>query len=871
MYSRKSAKWAKFHTGRYKLSPSNYSVAKTKAKIHQQSSDSSVAKTETQILHQTLGLESAPLNDVSSSSSSAHQCCSKQQSIASHRGFRVNSDDGELGPAHTSDILGLDIVSKEILRSADDGDGVGVRETSQTSCSEVPNMGSTGPTASFVEAQHRGGGDGTSVQNFGTFIYSTLPQHILALGGNIDLAPGRESWRPGDGTYSPGAILDVGSFHSCGAGEDSRRYGSIYCPSASGPLHAGYTPLPDRDGAGQWLGVSVSPISSISRRRRQRRIERAARKAPRPCQTDDQNGDAPIHGPGLDCACVETWGPLSNGLEWYRSADYEDIQHTQVHGSSESIPGIGQARWMDPTNAARGGAKHDSGIYGSVDRVLRRMLSGSWRLPSPHAESSLPLHLKNVGRIDMAVADSYITEECRDRWNYSRGILFSPLSIEGLNHELQTTPIEADLHVLDIPAMLSLGICVPFPQEEICNYVRIFCVEESLKQRRRMINWPHIINKIFPDPGPCELPTHEQIAREIPKFRRASTHDIASYFHHFQLPREMQKYYGFTYAGQTYALSVIPTGQRQCPCLGQALAASIASRVEQASKNPIRVFAYIDNFLILAMCDDDLKAADNHLQSLCAAANISLNSEAPSSVVEFLGVKYDLDASTCSLAEKTVKKLRSLDTASLSNLRSVLRVFGCFTSAARIMRVHLSGIYTTLKFLRRHGKKDVDDSVNVWPCVQQNLNFAIAHVLACGPVDLRIPVGPTTVLYTDACKSGWGVVVITADGKMLVDAGRFEHDEDIQILEARALLRGVQRLPKVDFRQKVEIRIDNSSLSGGLVRGHHRNFTMNGLTEKIRNVLSMMNYELTQITWIDSLSNIADYPSRIWDSCSANA
>ena len=187
------------------------------------------------------------------------------------------------------------------------------------------------------------------------------------------------------------------------------------------------------------------------------------------------------------------------------------------------------------------------------------------------------------------------------------------------------------------------------------------------------------------------------------------------------------------------------------------------------------------------------------------------------------------------------------------------------------MRVHLSGIYTTLKFLRRHGKKDVDDSVNVWPCVQQNLNFAIAHVLACGPVDLRIPVGPTTVLYTDACKSGWGVVVITADGKMLVDAGRFEHDEDIQILEARALLRGVQRLPKVDFRQKVEIRIDNSSLSGGLVRGHHRNFTMNGLTEKIRNVLSMMNYELTQITWIDSLSNIADYPSRIWDSCSANA
>jgi hypothetical protein len=126
--------------------------------------------------------------------------------------------------------------------------------------------------------------------------------------------------------------------------------------------------------------------------------------------------------------------------------------------------------------------------------------------------------------------------------------------------------------------------------------------------------------------------------------------------------------------------------------------------------------------------------------------------------------------------------------------------------------------------------------------------------------------GPA-VLYSDACLSGWGAVIF-ANGKINVYAGSFSIVEDIQVLEGRALLRAVQALPSgaaVDGFSELIIRIGNTSLRGSLVRGHHRNFVVNGLAAQILSLCSLKGYKVIAWEYVDSFNNLADAASRIFE------
>jgi len=100
----------------------------------------------------------------------------------------------------------------------------------------------------------------------------------------------------------------------------------------------------------------------------------------------------------------------------------------------------------------------------------------------------------------------------------------------------------------------------------------------------------------------------------------------------------------------------------------------------------------------------------------------------------------------------------------------------------------------TLKFLRRKAALSITDVVNCWNCAISNLLTELQRCLSSSRTVLfQCPVSPT-YMYTDSCLSGWGVVLF--DGNSIaVFAGPWNVHEDIAILEARALLRGVERLP----------------------------------------------------------------------------
>jgi hypothetical protein len=172
---------------------------------------------------------------------------------------------------------------------------------------------------------------------------------------------------------------------------------------------------------------------------------------------------------------------------------------------------------------------------------------------------------------------------------------------------------------------------------------------------------------------------------------------------------------------------VIPTGQRQCPSLGQCLSASLAYRIESEFDGQCRVFAYIDNIAIFARNEQVLGNATALLNILCSDANITLNTDAVVNrkQFDFLGVRWSLKQpgghASCFLTEKTKAKLAdaSRTIAEADTPRQLLRIFGIFVFASRGRTLHQ--IYPTLKFLRRIGKIGIDEKISVWPCAFENM------------------------------------------------------------------------------------------------------------------------------------------------------
>ena len=169
-----------------------------------------------------------------------------------------------------------------------------------------------------------------------------------------------------------------------------------------------------------------------------------------------------------------------------------------------------------------------------------------------------------------------------------------------------------------------------------------------------------------------------------------------------------------------------------------------------------------------------------------------------------------------------------------------------------------------LKYLRRIGKLPIDDSVLPWRSALRSLLQCVESILKVEKHDLSPASGTPMILFTDACPSGWGSVLFDSHGQIAVHCGPFDMEEDIQILEARAALRGVQRLPNQPPGSRVPLimYIDNTSVVGGLSKGHHRNFICNVVLSQVSQELSEKGYLLVELHFVTSIANIADAPSR---------
>lgn len=484
---------------------------------------------------------------------------------------------------------------------------------------------------------------------------------------------------------------------------------------------------------------------------------------------------------------------------------------------------------------------------------------------APHPDwRSWPVHIKQVPPMFLSLwrseAPSVIDSHLLHLFDVCWQLIVNPPLSQAVNG---TSP-QADLSQHEIQTLIDSGYAEPFIGSPTA-FVRIFCVPESSKLRKRVICHPVEINSAidpvtFPEISPTFLSVEENIAQYFVASGHglsAVTADAAAFYQQFVVPAHSRRFYCFSVGDRLFCLKVIPTGARPCSSMAQAVTESLARGA--APNQPHS--AYIDNLRIFS---SDTLATVRDLKSRALHYNITLNEEITiGDPHQFLGILYD--HGRVSLAPKSVLKASALLAELSSNRRLFFgrleQMFGLVMWGAQVLRLNLSNFFYVFKFFARQARAGTleKDRVTLWRAAFHQLRDWTKLLVANTPriADASFP---SFVVYTDACPSGWGAVYFLHGNKFFAN-GRFAAEAPIHELEERAVLAALLLLQRFDVPHTCELFIDNTVALTALLKTRSKNFHLNRVVQDIHRVVREKNIVLSPV-YVPSELNLADGPSR---------
>jgi hypothetical protein len=508
-------------------------------------------------------------------------------------------------------------------------------------------------------------------------------------------------------------------------------------------------------------------------------------------------------------------------------------------------------------------------------------------------DARLPLHVKDVGRVDWLTIDTFVESfgECYDEYVYAKRWTLDPATISAAPRGV---PQNADILPADLDKLLSFQYIRRLRSDETPRaFVQLFTAKEKYTDtdgvfaptRRRLITVPWEINEFNSTVAETRLPNRDDVVAGL-AFPGASTFDINAYYAHFPLPTDAQPFYCFTFCGQTFCLLTIPTGGRHCPALAQAISANIRRAVLTASP-ATHCLAYLDNFRF-AGTPSEVECAESAFLTVVKKLGLQCSQDSPFGVVyTFLGIicthRIGEAMAATQAAPKSLAKLsRSASLVfeqSSPSLRDGLKLLGSLMWISGVTKVTLAQFYLPLKFFRRRAclaDADLDDELDLWPCARKPL---AAWIHACARNERReydfSPAERSIVLWTDACQAGYGATMFInapvpslyilagswTDFGCSSNGGTAPH---INLLEACALLIGISlAFHVVDEKNRAHLQIfvDNSTVSHIMGRGYSPIYWANLVVLRAAPLLE--NFKSHSVSWVSSLQNFADGPSRL--------
>ena len=422
----------------------------------------------------------------------------------------------------------------------------------------------------------------------------------------------------------------------------------------------------------------------------------------------------------------------------------------------------------------------------------------------------------------------------------------------------------------DLNALLSAGIISPIQKDEILGMGAVFSVAEVTKKRRRSIFWPRQLNERAPK-MPCTMPDTIEQAQDAWAGTYSAAADLDGAFYQIPLHANVARYFSFaTPDGRYFCMNRAPMGFTwSC--------ATMQATTEWLAKSDTRHTVFVDN-VRYAGDEPTVTQAMDSFEARCRQHNVSYTLDTPGHLSDFLGQLTNFVDKTVALGEKTVNKLKEWLPLPATFTRSEAEtLLGLLTWASRVARYEIPRAYGAIKFLRRTASRTTDDAVPTWASVRPYLARWIKTLIHTSFVPIKIADELNkrhSTLFSDSSLAGLGGVLVTPDGAIATNTGRWTNDPQpahINELEAKAVAINLEHFASVIPQDApLLILIDNTTTMYAMKRGSSQAALLTKEILRIQAACRSLNIPI-YVDYIATSLNVADGLSRGREFFASNA
>ena len=345
-------------------------------------------------------------------------------------------------------------------------------------------------------------------------------------------------------------------------------------------------------------------------------------------------------------------------------------------------------------------------------------------------------------------------------------------------------------------------------------YSRMFVVPKSTGGWRPIIDLSPL-NKSIPAPH-FKMETPQSIRASLRQGDWLTSIDLRDAYFHIPIHASSQRYLRFVWEEQVYQFRAL--------CFGLSTAPLVFTRIFQAisilaHRSGIRLYRYLDDWLIAAESRGQSSKATQVILNLCLELGLLVNFEksdlVPSRRALYLGMDFNMESFTVRPS-----------TDRLSRFNALLRLFFLEDRLSALMFLKLIGHMVSLEKLIplaririRPVQFHLADSWNpamdyslpvpISADLRLDLNWwALESNLMSGQKIMEHP--PEFLLFTDASRQGWGAHLRDLEAQGLWSTSdRLYH---INVLELRAVFLGLQAFLQAVQGSSVVARTDNTTV-----------------------------------------------------------
>jgi hypothetical protein len=408
----------------------------------------------------------------------------------------------------------------------------------------------------------------------------------------------------------------------------------------------------------------------------------------------------------------------------------------------------------------------------------------------------------------------------------------------------------------DVVQLMESEIVEKMSERDVKGFSIVYKTPEVEKKRFRLICDCIVCNVQEKEIEKVKFGNIGEVKKKFVGMLWAACFDFRAWY--YQLAYAGGEYCAFKVGKQFYKFLRAPMGHKNAV----AAAHNMSLFLSEGSKNKDVI---IDNVCIMSREKNMVVEETATFLKKCEEHNVTLSEGRPASqMVTHRGMVFDLVGQCVKLKEKFVEKFSRRADFLLADLyvseRKLESLLSMFAYCRAVGTADDTLLFSLCKQLARQ-KANEQSKQKWWTDSRRELEELKKVVLTNKAVPLEEQVPPTqVVLFVDASPKGWGAVMVK-NQRIFTDKGKFAKEENIAVLEMKAVKEALRSDEFKLYYQKVVLYTDNEVVRYALKAKRSRCLPIH---KEIKTIMAHNRAHCLHVVVerVDTKSNPADPLSR---------